>query len=249
MKLTQLILTCSPVVSLLIGSMPTLALAETLLAQSNNSSVKDYNHTIVIDSNNVSGATNYTIRTSGELKQVQGNLEGHQVTRQPNDNVTDNQVNGRVRNGKDGFRFKGEILEIELSNPNAAKVYVDGQRRSLNSSVKDYNHTIVIDSNNVSGATNYTIRTSGELKQVQGNLEGHQVTRQPNDNVTDNQVNGRVRNGKDGFRFKGEILEIELSNPNAAKVYVDGKPRTEIENENNSGSTADEIEDTVEDIF
>ena len=139
MKLTKLFLACSPLASLLVGGMLTPVLAEALLAQKQGSSNSVGNsRSIVIDSENVSGLTKYLVRTSGSIKPVEGNLNGHQVNIHPKrDNVIDNAAAGRVSTTKDGFRFQGEILEIKLSNPNAANVYVDGERRSYESRSTD----------------------------------------------------------------------------------------------------------------
>lgn len=85
-------------------------------------------HTVVIDSRNNPGQTSYTLSASGKIQQVGGTLNGHSVSIQNNDQVNGNRAQGRVNRGTDGFYVMGNISQIQLENPNAATVYVDGQK-------------------------------------------------------------------------------------------------------------------------
>jgi len=85
-------------------------------------------HTVVIDSRNEPGQTSYTLTASGKIQQVGGKLNGHSVSIQNNDQVNGNRAQGRVNRGTDGFYVMGNISQIQLDNPNAATVYVDGQK-------------------------------------------------------------------------------------------------------------------------
>jgi hypothetical protein len=85
-------------------------------------------HTVIIDSVNVSGSTNYTIKVDGSIEQVDGQLEGRSVTIQSNDNVSGGTATGFVGAGRDGFKVSGKIKSISLDNPKNAKILVDGRK-------------------------------------------------------------------------------------------------------------------------
>lgn len=79
-------------------------------------------------------------------------------------------------------------------------------------------HTILIDSSGHPGATGYTIEVGRSLEQMERFGIGG------NDRVSGGTARGRVSNGKDGFRVFGDIYQIQLDDPAAADVYVDGQP-------------------------
>ncbi len=172
---------------------------------------KGEGHTVVITSEDISGKTDYTVKASRAIKHVSGSLDGRTVTIQSGDEVNGTTATGTVQAGADGVRVGGTIEEIRLQNPDAATVYVDG---------KEY-HTVVIASGNASGQTNYTVKASDDLTQVEGTLDGTSVTINGPDNVSGATANGRVSSGADGFTVTGTIQEIRLDNPEAATVYVD----------------------------
>jgi hypothetical protein len=116
----------------------------------------------------------------------------------------------------------GPVRSIELSNPDGARVLVDGRPYEQ---AAGGGHTVVIDSADVPGESTYTIETDGDIEQVDGTLHGMQVTAQSNDLVGDGVARGFVGGGRDGFRVNGEITSIDLANPDGATVYVDGEPR------------------------
>lgn len=58
--------------------------------------------------------TVYEITVSGEIKQIDGTLEGRPVTKQATDDVFGSTVQGEVFDGADGFRFSGEITDISF---------------------------------------------------------------------------------------------------------------------------------------
>lgn len=90
-------------------------------------------------------------------------------------------------------------------------------------------HTLVIDSEGVSGETDYEFEVTGELRQVDGAIGGESVSIQHNDAVQGKRAAGHVANGRDGFRFDGEITAFELADPLAAAVFVDGEQRPALE--------------------
>ncbi|NBD33483.1 MAG: hypothetical protein GVY17_11080 [Cyanobacteria bacterium] len=99
------------------------------LTQTNQQALSS-GHTVVIDSKNKPGATQYTLNGSGPIQQVEGKVAGRSVTIQNNDQVSGNTAQGRVSSGADGFYVTGNVPEIQLDHPNAATVYVDGEKYS-----------------------------------------------------------------------------------------------------------------------
>lgn len=183
------------------------------------SQAKNETHTIVIDGSKHSGGTCYVIRMkSGGVRQVEGKLHGRRVTIQEGDNVQGGAASGYVGTGRDGFRASGTIGSIELFNPQAAEVFVDGKP------YQPVSHTIVIDGENNPARTCYKISVSGLIRKAEGQLEGRRVTIDSNDVVCGGNARGAVTTGKDGFRVTGEIRSIELFNPEGASVFVDGRP-------------------------
>ena len=85
-------------------------------------------HTILIDGTKGAGSTGYTIKVSKSLQQLDSKVDGKDVTIQSNDNVRGNTAYGHVGAGRDGFTVKGKIQSINLENPNAAQVLVDGRK-------------------------------------------------------------------------------------------------------------------------
>lgn len=172
----------------------------------------DGGHTVVIDGSAASGGSDYVIRGGGELQQVRGDLAGHNVTIQSNDDVDDNRAEGYVGGGKDGFRVTGLLPVISLDSPGHADVYVNGEAY----------YAIVIDGSAAEGGTEYRLEGGGNVTQVSGPLAGHEVTIQSNDEVSGNRADGHVGSGKDGFIVIGDKPDIDLDRPSNAAVYING---------------------------
>ena len=91
--------------------------------------------------------------------------------------------------------------------------------------VGEYPNTIVIEGTSASGGSSYEFAVSGDLLQVDGELAGHTVSKNPSDEMTENRARGWVGGGADGFRYSGDITEFTLDNPDQATVYVNGSVR------------------------
>jgi hypothetical protein len=135
---------------------------------------------------------------------------------------------GRVSGGESiEFEFSGDITMTEFGTPKNAKIAVNGYefpigRKSVGEKT-DLTNTIVIEGSGKSGSTDYSVTVSDALEYVDGELEGYSVTKDPSDTVSDSTAEGSVSSGNDGLRFAGELESIELSNPVAADVYVNGE--------------------------
>ncbi len=173
-------------------------------------------HTFVINSSNISGTTGYSVTASKSIKQVKGKLHGQSVSIQANDNIKKKSANGYVAAGSDGYKFSGNVKKLSLENPQNAHLFIDGIKV----------HTVVVDSNNVSGKTQYNIKASKNIEQVNGSLYGRSVSIQSNDKVQGSTAKGHVNKGADGYLIFGKISSINVSNPNNAIVYVDGQKKS-----------------------
>ena len=178
-------------------------------------------HTIVIDGTPTGHRrADYTISVTGTIQKADGVLDGLEVTVQPDDRISGNRARGYVTDGRDGFAVTGEIRAIDLVNPDSAHVYVDGK---LVDAITQEQHTVVLDGTPTGDMeTSYRIEVDGVIRQIEGRLEGFDVTIQSDDGVHGQAATGTVSTGIDGFRVDGKIRSIELSNPKAAEVFVDG---------------------------
>ena len=170
-------------------------------------------HTIVISGSG--GGTGYTIFGGGRLEQVDGRLAGRRVSEQGNDEVDDDVARGAVGGGSDGFIVRGDLPSIVVDDPGGAVIEVDGETFIQ----------IVIDSQTVSGGSDYTLSGGGRLEQTDGHLMGIAVSAHGNDQVRDNRADGSVGEGSDGYRVYGAMPQISLADPASAVVWVNGEPR------------------------
>lgn len=162
----------------------------------------------------------YSITVSGELTQVDGELEGISVSIDQNDSVTGSEAEGDVGGGADGFRFDGEITKFLVNDPEEVDVHIDGERRQLMPTLP---RTAVIEGTGPS--TGYSFTVSGGLEQVGGELEGVDVSENEDDIVDGSTATGTVAGGADGFRFDGEVESFSTDDADAVTLYIDGEQR------------------------
>lgn len=172
-------------------------------------------HSVVVNSGGVSGRTSYTVTAADGIKQISGPVQGRRVTINSNDQVNGSSATGGVRNGADGFRVAGGAPIVELDNPGGAEVLYDGA----------VYHTVVIDSEGVSGGTGYTIDAPGEIQQIAGSLYGHSADVNPSDEVSGTTAKGDVGRGVDAYVVTGGDPSVNLNDPDGANVLIDGQPR------------------------
>ncbi len=201
-------------------------------------------HTVVIDGSGLPGESWYIIRANAPVEQVTGTLAGHKVTRGPTDTILGTTARGRVGDGADGYQVAGEDFEIRATAPEKVRLYVDGKKREAKAigpaegekgrpaDNKDKKapaeaprHTVVIDGSDHPGPTWYSIEVSGTIEHVDSSLDGHEVSIQKVDSILGETARGRVVGRADGYRVKGEIRSIRLTEPGHAAVYVDGEQR------------------------
>ncbi len=189
-------------------------------------------HTVVIDSDDVEGSTDYTLEAAGRIEQADGRVAGFDVS--DGDEVSGGTARGRVGGGTDGFRVFGEITGIELEDASAARVLVDGEPHHTEE------HTVVIEGSN--GGSAYTVEVVGEIEPAEDSLAGRAVTVDPEDTVEGSTATGTAGADADGYRIRGGIASIDLHDPGAATVYLDGREYHTVVIEGTGGGTDYTIE-------
>jgi hypothetical protein len=201
-------------------------------AGNGNTQPSGADHVFVIDSSNKSGSTDYKLLASGRLEQIERYGIGG------NDSVSGGAASGSVGNGADGFRIYGELKDIEIDDPSAVELTMDGKPYAYipdNTAAAGGNrgqattpppaasagqgepdHMLVIDSTGKPGSTDYTVKVSGRIEQVESYGIGG------NDSVSGRTASGGVGNGADAFRIYGEIEDIDIADPSAAEMTLDG---------------------------
>ena len=127
---------------------------------------------------------------------------------QASDTVSGSTAQGEVLGGKDGYRFTGEITAFNVGgNPT---VEVNGEEidpASLGDTTLP--NTLVIDgSGSPRRRTTYEITVTGDIEKdsVLGSV-------QVADEITGSTVRGDVVGGTDGYRYSGEVTEIDVRGP------------------------------------
>jgi hypothetical protein len=170
---------------------------------------------LVISSRHRSGATDYSVEARKGARYLTGNVDGIDVTRQANDRDLGNRVTGRVGTGADGVYLRGGIARLELADPTAASLFLDG-------AVAD---AIVIDgSQGAPGRTSYTLETDGSIDQIAGKIGAHGISEQSDDAVRGQRARGHVASGNDGLLVAGRLTTVDLGSPERAGLHVNGRP-------------------------
>ena len=181
------------------------------------------NRRIIIEGTSDDQSTTYELTVTGTLEPIDGEtVDGLDVTWNDADDATQTTASGRVKGGADGFRFSGEIEEFSLGDESVATVYVDGVERE--GSI-EHDRTLVIDASDTSGSTDYVFEAGGGIEQVDGKQlpPGVFVSAGSQDSVWENTATGSVSTGADGFVFFGPVENLEIDDPSAVTVYLDGE--------------------------
>lgn len=158
-------------------------------------------------------AFEYRVRVSGKLE------------RSPNTDGGDELIDDRTAEGAcsrqrdDGWRFKGEIEELELSGP--GKVYVGGELvEDTSGEAKDHDddddeqHHLRFQSTS-DQLFSYRVKVSGTIER-EANRDGGDTK------IDEHTAEGRARGGNhDDWLFTGTIEDVELDGP--GEVLIDGE--------------------------
>ncbi|MCS4503930.1 hypothetical protein NYO91_07555 [Arhodomonas aquaeolei] len=94
-------------------------------------------HTVVIDGGAAAGRTGYRLVAGRFVQPVDGRVAGRRVSIDSNDTARGRRAEGSVSSGADGFRVYGDVRSVSLDNPAAARVYVDGRTRAVDTAGRD----------------------------------------------------------------------------------------------------------------
>ncbi|RQH00253.1 right-handed parallel beta-helix repeat-containing protein [Natrarchaeobius oligotrophus] len=176
-------------------------------------------NTIVFDGDGSQEISEYRFAVDGEIERS----EYHSEYGTGGEFVDDDVVEGWVRGGVDGFRFEGELADVELDGD--AIVRVNGievdpdeygnedEEGNENDSPSD----LVFDGEGGQEISEYRFVADGEIERSEELSEygtGGEF-------VDDDVIEGWVRGGVDGFRIEGDLLELEVDGD--AAVYLDGE--------------------------
>ena len=116
---------------------------------------------------------------------------------------------------------RGHIVTVAFKSQSAVKSF----KYSLSTQATTSNRTVVIAGSEKSGLTDYRIQASGQrLEQLAGEIDGYSVSLdEGQDRISGLVAQGRVGSGNDAYRVIGDFEKIELADPSAAVVYVDGE--------------------------
>jgi len=180
------------------------------------------NRRILIEGTTENDSTSYDLAVSGTLEPIEGEtVDGFDVTFDDADSATQTTASGTVWAGTDGYWFSGEIEDFSLADESKARVIVDGVERE---GEIEHDRTLVIDSTETSGQTNYVFEAGGGVEQASDRKlpPGVSVSVDDRDTVWENTAAGSVSSGADGFVFSGPVENLEIDDPSAVTVYLDG---------------------------
>jgi hypothetical protein len=181
------------------------------------------NRRILIEGTTENDSTSYDLAVSGTLEPIEGEtVDGLDVTFDDADSATQTTASGTVWGGTDGYWFSGEIEDFSLADESKARVLVDGVERE---GEIEHDRTLVIDSTGTSGQTNYVFEAGGGVEQAADRKlpPGVSVSVDDRDTIWENTATGSVSSGADGFVFSGPVENLEIDDPSAVTVYLDGE--------------------------
>jgi hypothetical protein len=128
-------------------------------------------------------------------------------------NVATNSAEGAVTDGEDEYVYAGEITDFTLTGD--ATVLVNGTEvdpTSLGGN-EELPNTLVVDGTSSAAAGTYTVYVTGDVEPapdltVAGDADSLDSL---DDKVFDGKVAGVVKTGKDGYRFSGNIVKMEIN--------------------------------------
>lgn len=161
-----------------------------------------YPNEIVFDGSPEPGRTaTYEATVSGKIRKSStlGSI-------QSNDTISGSTASGDVYGGKDGYRFTGEVTELAVDGK-MTLLFGDGNGSST--STDSLPNTLVVDGTGAPNETcTYTVTVSGSVAKSDqlGSI-------QDNDTVSESTASGEVVGGKDGYRYSGDVTQIDVDGP------------------------------------
>lgn len=154
--------------------------------------------------------TYYDATVTGDVAGVSG-IDG-------GDSASSSSISGGVADGgTETYSYTGELLSIDLASGGAT---VDVTRR----------HVLTIEDVSDGATSSYDLTVTGTLEKS----DAMGATIDDNDTISGSSASGQVTNGKDSYRFSGELTDFTVSN--AVNTYVDGQ---EVFTDSLGGNVAD----------
>jgi hypothetical protein len=149
----------------------------------------------------------YTVTTSGSIATAPDEPEDL------SSNISSTSAEGAVTNETDKYVYDGEITDFELSGD--AKVLVNGTEvdpATLGSN-EELPNTLVIDGSTSNAAGTYEVFVTGDIEAAPDLTAAGDSNSLDSldDEVFDGKVAGVVKTGKDGYRFSGDIVKMEIN--------------------------------------
>ncbi len=179
----------------------------------NGSEEPELGNTLVIDGEGSSERSDYQFEVDGEVDHSEYHSEygtGGEI-----DGGT---VAGFVRGGVDGFRFEGELVDLEVEDGptvrvNGIEVDPADYGDEDDEDDQELSNTLVIDGEGVPERSDYQFEVDGEVDHSEYHSEYG-----TGGEIDGGSVAGFVRGGADGFRFEGELVDLEVEDGPTVRV-------------------------------
>ncbi|MCO8245218.1 MULTISPECIES: hypothetical protein [unclassified Haladaptatus] len=174
-------------------------------AKKKQSKAKGLPNVISISSNSSSKAASYEFEVAGKIRKS----TDHGASKDDDDTLKNGTATGSVAGGTDSYEFSGPLVSFSLDGK--ATVSLNGEQ--VTAGKLGLPKTIVINGHKTAGSSSYSFDVGGSVAKSDALGSINKM-----DTVEGTRVTGKVFNGKDGYRFSGDLKRLQ----------VDGKARISI---------------------
>ncbi|TYT63483.1 right-handed parallel beta-helix repeat-containing protein [Natrialba swarupiae] len=179
----------------------------------NGSEEPELGNTLVIDGEGSSERSDYQFEVDGEVDHSEYHSEYG-----TGGEIDGGSVAGFVRGGADGFRFEGELVDLEVEDGptvrvNGIEVDPADYGDEDDEDDQELSNTLVIDGEGSSERSDYQFEVDGEVDHSEYHSEYG-----TGGEIDGGSVAGFVRGGADGFRFEGELVDLEVEDGPTVRV-------------------------------
>ncbi|ELY81439.1 hypothetical protein C488_01484 [Natrinema pellirubrum DSM 15624] len=167
--------------------------------------------TIAIDGDGGSERVTYRFTVDGEVERSE-ELSAYGT----GGDIDGNSVSGFVRGGTDGFQFSGELTELEVDGEPIVRVdgaVVEPAEIVSSDAGQELVNTLVIDGEGSSERVDYQFAVDGAIEHSE-----YYSAYGTGGEIDDGSVTGFVRGGADGFRFSGELTDLQIDDGPTVRV-------------------------------
>ncbi len=162
-----------------------------------------------ISSSNASSVANYEFGVSGKVTKS----TDRDASKDDEDAIESGTVSGAVAGGTDSYRFAGVLTKFSLDGN--ATLYLNGER--VTPGKLGLPKTLVIDGTKSDGTSTYSFDVGGSVTK-----DGGLGSINTFDSVSGKRVTGRVIDGKDAYRFSGDLKQLEIDGDACTWVSTGG---------------------------